>query len=67
MGQYGQWPYIVVLATVLDAVFNPRERHKSLSMTCHLLYIADLKRQGRYEDFRESLALFLNAEEQRQG
>lgn len=57
---------IVVVAVVVDTVFNPKERAKSLTIACHLLYIADLKRQGRYEDFKESLDVFMNAEEARE-
>src|ERR1022692_1424629 len=56
----------VVVATVFDSVFNPKERWKSLTRSCHFLYIEDLIRNGEYEQFKKSLSLFMDAEEQRQ-
>lgn len=54
----------IVIATVLDTVFVPRERWKSLSRATDLLYVADLKKQGKFEEFAESLKIILTTEDE---
>jgi hypothetical protein len=54
----------IVVVTVFDTVFNPKEKWKTMSRATDLLYVAELKRQGKYEEFKEALTIILSAEEQ---
>jgi hypothetical protein len=54
----------IVVVTVFDTVFNPKEKWKTLSRATDLLYVADLKRQGKYKEFEEALTVILSTEEQ---
>ena len=54
----------IVVATLIDNVFVPRERWRSLSRATDLLYVAYLKKQGKYEEFAESLKIILTTEDQ---
>jgi hypothetical protein len=54
----------IVVATVIDTIFGPRERWRSLSRATDLLYVTDLKKQGKYEEFAESLKIILTTEDQ---
>ena len=52
------------IATVIDAVLGPQERWRALSLATDLLYVAELKKQGKYEEFAESLKIILTTEDQ---
>ena len=54
----------IVVVTIFDTVFNPKEKWKTMSRATDLLYVAELKRQGKYEEFKEALTVILSAEEQ---
>jgi hypothetical protein len=54
----------IAVITVFDAVFDPKDQWKRNSRTSDLLYVADLKKQGRYDEFKETLDIILTAEDQ---
>ena len=55
---------VIVVVTVADAVFSPKELWKSNSRASDLLYIADLKRQGKFKEFEEALNVILTNEDE---
>lgn len=55
---------VIIMMTVIDTVFSPKERYKSLSRATDLLFVANLKAQGRYREFEEQLNIILTTEDQ---
>ena len=55
---------VIVVVTVFDTVFNPKERWKTNSRASDLLFVAQLKKQGRYEELKEALTIILSTEQQ---
>lgn len=55
---------VVVVITVVDTVFSPKERWKTYSRATDLLYVAQLKKAGKFDEFEEALKIILTTEEQ---
>ena len=52
----------VVVATVFDLVFGPKDKWALYSKATDLMAIARIRAAGRYEEYAESLELILNTE-----
>ena len=55
---------VIVVMTVVDTVFAPKENWKTNSRASDLLYIADLKKDGKYKEYKEQLDIILSKEDQ---
>jgi hypothetical protein len=54
----------IVVVTVCDSVFSPKERWKTNSRASDLLYVADLKKNGKYKEFEEALNIIITTEDE---
>ncbi|MDQ8205385.1 DUF4231 domain-containing protein [Pelagicoccus sp. SDUM812003] len=52
----------VVVATVLDSVFNPKDKWKTFSRATDLLAIARLKASGEYDKYANQLSILAATE-----
>jgi hypothetical protein len=52
----------VVVATVLDMVFNPKDRWQLYSRATDLLTVEQLKRQGNFADYQSLIAVLVTTE-----
>ena len=53
---------IIVFATIIDMVFNPKQRWELYSKTSDLLTVAELKAQGNYEKYKKALDVVVATE-----
>ena len=53
----------IVIATLIDNIWRPKERWKYLSRATDLLYVAQLKKNGKYEEFKEQLEIIMSTED----
>lgn len=68
----GNWPTIatilsivIVVAVVVDSVWDPKGRWQLFSQATDLIAIADLKSQGQYEKYKDQLEILLATEAKR--
>ena len=54
----------IVVVTVFDTVFNPKDRWRTTSRASDLLFIADVKKKGNYAELEEALNIILSTEDQ---
>jgi hypothetical protein len=57
----------IVILTILDIVFNPKESYQLLSHAADMLMIQKLKSEGNYEKYKEQLDFLLEIEKARLG
>jgi hypothetical protein len=53
----------VVIFTVVDAVFRPQDKWRTLSQATDMLYVARLKVEGKYKELKDFVDIILTTEE----
>jgi len=54
---------VTAVMTVFDTVFSPKDKYANLSRSTDLLHVAELKRQGKYTEYKELLDIIIGTEE----
>jgi hypothetical protein len=52
----------IALATAVDTIFAPKERAKIYSRATDLLWVAQVKEQGRYEQYKDRIEQIMKTE-----